>query len=195
MDSKTREFSEVLLARSAGAASRLQTLYRSGKASRELLHQRIIQLFNLKQVRLFFVSVLEWAESAGSGGTMHALHPRSKTTSTLFTTTLAVSFLVVALPHLLPCPVDRRQFADSVDNDHEKARTRQKRGQEDVEEKAAQTRESGKHVRSRNECPVPKPGGLVGQVMGFEQKQRPNPIEVEVRRMQSKDSRDESAKT
>jgi cytochrome c oxidase assembly factor 2 len=35
--------------------------------------------------------------------------------TSLFTTTLAISFLVVAAPHLLPCPVPRRSLADSAD--------------------------------------------------------------------------------
>ena len=33
-----------------------------------------------------------------------ALHPRSAATTSLFTGTLLVSFAVVALPHLFPCP-------------------------------------------------------------------------------------------
>ena len=35
------------------------------------------------------------------------LHPRSRTTSSLFATTVLVSFVVVALPHVLPCPAPR----------------------------------------------------------------------------------------
>ncbi|KAL2259112.1 hypothetical protein VTK26DRAFT_7332 [Humicola hyalothermophila] len=40
------------------------------------------------------------------------LHPRSRMTSSLFATTVVASFLVVALPHMLPCPAPRRVFAD-----------------------------------------------------------------------------------
>ncbi|MCJ1314237.1 hypothetical protein MMC25_007917 [Agyrium rufum] len=40
------------------------------------------------------------------------LHPRSRQTSSLFATTLLVSFLVVTMPHLLPCPAPRVEFAD-----------------------------------------------------------------------------------
>lgn len=166
-----------------------------GKASQELLHQRIINSSS-GSLQDGSLSRCWWlGERGGLGSTMHALHPRSRSTSTLFTTTLAVSFLVVALPHLLPCPVDRRQFADSVENGNAKARKQQLQGQEEPEEKAAQLRDEGKNTRSRNECPVPKPGGLVGQVMGFDQKQRPKPVEVEIRKLRSKDDRDESAKT
>ena len=35
------------------------------------------------------------------------LHPRSRTTSSLFATTVLASFVVVALPHLLPCPAQK----------------------------------------------------------------------------------------
>lgn len=108
---------------------------------------------------------------------MHPLHPRSASTSTLFTTTLAVSFLVVGLPHLLPCPVDRRQFADSDG----KVRRRRKK---DVEgDGEAMVGEVGLDEKGRpaRECPVPKPGGLVGQIMGFEQREKSGPVEVVVR--------------
>lgn len=42
------------------------------------------------------------------------LHPRSRMTSSLFATTVAVSFFVVALPHILPCPAPRVTYADSA---------------------------------------------------------------------------------
>merc|ERR1711981_1183111 len=41
-----------------------------------------------------------------------ALHPRSSMTLSLFTSTLAISFLVVGLPHLIPCPVQPQAYAD-----------------------------------------------------------------------------------
>ena len=40
------------------------------------------------------------------------LHPRSRTTSSLFATTLVLSFFVVGLPHILPCPAPRTVLAD-----------------------------------------------------------------------------------
>ncbi|KAH6631775.1 hypothetical protein F5144DRAFT_602557 [Chaetomium tenue] len=43
------------------------------------------------------------------------LHPRSRMTSSLFATTVLASFLVVALPHILPCPAPRRAYADGGD--------------------------------------------------------------------------------
>lgn len=113
---------------------------------------------------------------------MHPLHPRSASTSTLFTTTLAVSFLVVGLPHLLPCPVDRRQFADSDG----KVRRRKKQNV-DGDGTVVEQSELDENGRPKRECPVPKPGGLVGQIMGFEQKEKEGPVEVVVRSLRSKE--------
>ena len=41
------------------------------------------------------------------------LHPRSRMTSSLFATTVVASFLVVGLPHILPCPAPRVAYADA----------------------------------------------------------------------------------
>ncbi|EME89220.1 uncharacterized protein MYCFIDRAFT_103452, partial [Pseudocercospora fijiensis CIRAD86] len=99
------------------------------------------------------------------------LHPRSRTTGTLFTTTLAISFAVVALPHLLPCPVDRRQFADSYETPDGRIVRRKKRrcAQDPAEgtENVESTSDGLADARPQRECPVPKPGGIVGQIMGF----------------------------
>ncbi|UZP45772.1 hypothetical protein NXS19_013584 [Fusarium pseudograminearum] len=40
------------------------------------------------------------------------LHPKSRMTSSLFATTVAACFIVVTIPHMLPCPVPRARFAD-----------------------------------------------------------------------------------
>lgn len=121
---------------------------------------------------------------------MHYLHPRSRTTGTLFTTTLAVSFLVVALPHLLPCPVDRRQYADTMEMPDGTIRRRRKRTlpqeDDDAERTVAQVEVDSEQLasdrRPPRECPVPKPGGLVGQITGLERrkKEREAPSEVMV---------------
>lgn len=116
-----------------------------------------------------------------------ALHPRSRMTTSLFTTTLAISFLVVAAPHILPCPVDRRALADSADPDalntdpNRRRRRRRKIAQADGEvAESVEARPEAKGVLSemrtriqeedwkapKRECPVPKPGGLIGQVLG-----------------------------
>ena len=129
---------------------------------------------------------------------MHHLHPRSGATSTLFTTTLAVSFLVVALPHLLPCPVDRRQFADSVETVDGKPRRRRRRpidtdaAEEGVELTAGV--DASEEGRRKRECPVPKPSGLVGQMMGFKKTEKNKPMDVVVRTLRSRSDGDDGSK-
>ena len=108
---------------------------------------------------------------------MHHLHPRSRTTSTLFTTTLFVSFLVVGLPHVLPCPVDQRRYADSEDS-----ALRQQRRRRDVGEDG----EKALSPRLARECPVPRPTELVGQVMGTPQREGKGPTAVVVRSLDVK---------
>ncbi|KAI0482469.1 hypothetical protein GGR56DRAFT_188773 [Xylariaceae sp. FL0804] len=166
------------------------------------------------------------------------LHPRSRMTSSLFATTVAVSFFAVALPHVLPCPAPRVAFADSELNPDGTTRRRRRRrppqqtqtqqemeqeqeqqpqpqrrrrrNQEDEEEEGAAaadaagtTTEAGIPppppnrveqfgsrsedferlrdgvARSRGrgrerECPVPKPGGVIGELMGFSSKAGPS---------------------
>lgn len=113
---------------------------------------------------------------------MHHLHPRSRSTSTLFTATLLISFLVVGAPHLLPCPADRRQFADSFETPDGKRYRRKRKDVEAVNEDTPEIEasEDGSMLGSKpkRECPVPKPGGIVGQIMGFKSEERPKPSEV-----------------
>lgn len=126
---------------------------------------------------------------------MHHLHPRSRTTSTLFTTTLAISFLVVGLPHVLPCPVDRRQFADSIEGPDGKVRRRRRRVENSEGEAMPDVAELDDNGRPKRECPVPKPGGLVGQMMGFEQKEKSKPVEVVVKSFRSRVPANDSDET
>ena len=120
------------------------------------------------------------------------LHPRSGMTTSLFTTTLAVSFLVVGVPHILPCPVNSKQFADSesdaFDADVKRARRRERKRLRQLENEGKSGSEGSKVVGESNEgaqdvdtlshlergrrreCPVPKPGGLIGEIMGFRKK-------------------------
>jgi len=85
----------------------------------------------------------------------------------LFTGCLAVSFLVVGMPHILPCPVDRRQFSDSGPDPSKKRRRKvRSEGDSDVSN-GKQNDEDDGDARRRRECPVPKPKGLIGQIMGF----------------------------
>ena len=175
-----------------------------------------------------------------------ALHPRSRQTFSLFTTTLAVSFLVVGLPHILPCPVPHTAFADG-DNPadartsrHRRERdgggevgfsyrqgTSQKRRQKEQQtnmrpqtqhrleydggdvrrsEPEAEIaddrykRNSEPSTQRRRECPVPKPSGLIGQIMGFRENERrkssiPPIIEIQPRRQKGEGKEDTSADT
>ena len=59
--------------------------------------------------------------------------------------------------------------------------------QEDVSgEAAAEITALDDNGRPKRECPVPKPGGLVGQMMGFEQKEKDRPVEVVVKSFRSR---------
>ncbi len=128
----------------------------------------------------------------------------------LFSTTLAVSFLVVALPHVLPCPVPAQAYADGPNPIHDSSRprrrkqkarvddsksteregftlngkgARRKAGEGDatyhVDSEASTGRDGGRERRKR-ECPVPKPGGLVGKVLGFDDSQREGSQHVQI---------------
>lgn len=110
------------------------------------------------------------------------LHPRSFLTTTLFGTTLAVSFLVVGVPHLLPCPVPN-SYADSQDPDTPNQRRRRRRKPQANSDGEAQGRIAGElegnegfETRGGRECPVPKPGGLIGTVLGFEREKTEKPV-------------------
>lgn len=93
--------------------------------------------------------------------------------------------------------MDRRQFADSIEGPDGKVRRRRRR--KDVEGSSAESGNTqalgqdsiGEGIRSRDrECPVPKPGGLIGQMMGFEQKQQGKPVEVVVKSLRTTDDKD-----
>ena len=105
------------------------------------------------------------------------LHPRSRMTTSLFTTTLMVSFLVVAAPHLIPCPVDPRTLADSVDPVTGEIRRRRRRKLSEDEgdvmsEQIRRQKRQEEKLSPKRECPVPKPGGLIGQVLGWKEADR-----------------------
>jgi cytochrome c oxidase assembly factor 2 len=85
-----------------------------------------------------------------------------------------VSFLVVAAPHLIPCPVDPRTLADSPDPTGENRRRRRRRISEDESCNEGMSLERRRQrlleekLAAKRECPVPKPGGLIGQVLGVQ---------------------------
>ncbi|KAI5866634.1 hypothetical protein GGS23DRAFT_280358 [Durotheca rogersii] len=101
------------------------------------------------------------------------LHPRSRMTSSLFATTVAASFFVVALPHILPCPAPRVAYADSDGARRRRPRRAPQPGREedgDDDAIAIATTAAAPGARKTpgaRECPVPKPGGFVGELMGF----------------------------
>ncbi|KAF2493816.1 hypothetical protein BU16DRAFT_582861 [Lophium mytilinum] len=134
-----------------------------------------------------------------------ALHPRSRMTMSLFSTTLAISFLVVATPHVLPCPVPAAR-ADAADPDRPRRRRRRCQrdehgnvipgtetqstntaavnvlGMGDEKERESDVLGEERRVPRGRECPVPKPGGLVGQILGLKKDERgemPMVIKVE----------------
>ncbi|KND93054.1 hypothetical protein TOPH_02363 [Tolypocladium ophioglossoides CBS 100239] len=103
------------------------------------------------------------------------LHPRSRMTSSLFATTVVASFFVVALPHILPCPVPRTKYADGEVIVDENGRRRRWRRRETPEtgsgivqfNQAAEDDTYSAVERTKRECPVPKPGGMLGEWLGF----------------------------
>lgn len=118
------------------------------------------------------------------------LHPRSRSTTSLFAATLFASFLIVGMPHMFPCPAPRRTFADSEtimtpDGQQRIRRRRRKQNNEQstesefslprsrqLEDAAAEFQhmdeEARRLTRMGRECPVPKPRGIVGQILGFD---------------------------
>ncbi|KAG5981168.1 hypothetical protein E4U55_003228 [Claviceps digitariae] len=104
------------------------------------------------------------------------LHPRSRMTSSLFATTLVASFFVVALPHVLPCPAPRTKYADGevVVDENGRRRIWRRRdatteSRDGIVQLSQSADEHGESVpeSSRRECPIPKPGGLLGEWLGF----------------------------
>ena len=106
------------------------------------------------------------------------MHPRSRLTSSLFATTLFASFFVVALPHALPCPAPRVAYADDGTPQTGKRRRKRKCPVDESEgnivvKDVSTVEESSDDIEDvvlraqKRECPVPKPGGLVGEILGF----------------------------
>ncbi|KAL5596721.1 hypothetical protein BROUX41_006587 [Berkeleyomyces rouxiae] len=138
------------------------------------------------------------------------LHPRSRMTSSLFAATVAASFLVVGLPHALPCPrtvtyADSGMPAGSSPSsshteffyiDEQGRRHRRRRRDHPVSATScaeskprfepvaiaapASTRQTHNGMvqfvptdgnspatEKPRECPVPKPGGFIGDMLGF----------------------------
>lgn len=108
------------------------------------------------------------------------LHPRSRLTTSLFGTTLLISFLIVGMPHILPCPAPRIAFADAEISEDDRRRRRRRRrrrlkaisteSEEDLDECLGEVDDEKTSMGNRaHECPVPKPSGRFGKVLGFAQ--------------------------
>ena len=97
-------------------------------------------------------------------------------TSSLFATTVAASFFVVALPHILPCPVPATKFADGdvVVDENGRRKVWRCRDRPEVKDGIAQfpsdVDAEYDTKRTKRECPVPKPGGMLGEWLGFHAK-------------------------
>ncbi|KAJ5690257.1 hypothetical protein N7462_004649 [Penicillium macrosclerotiorum] len=120
------------------------------------------------------------------------LHPRSRSTSTLFAGTLLASLVVVGMPHLFPCPAPRRTLADSqmmitADGQQVPRIRRRRRKDADIDSEFGrpglptpsgamdeevstffQMEEEAENIAHLgHECPVPKPKGVLGELLGF----------------------------
>ncbi|KAI6783405.1 uncharacterized protein J7T54_004432 [Emericellopsis cladophorae] len=92
-------------------------------------------------------------------------------TSSLFASTLVACFFVVALPHMLPCPVPAKKFADGQVMVDENGRRKVYRRRESPDEAKSGIVQFGEDIESgkavKRECPVPRPGGMLGEWLGF----------------------------
>ncbi|RAH69599.1 uncharacterized protein BO66DRAFT_375200 [Aspergillus aculeatinus CBS 121060] len=119
------------------------------------------------------------------------LHPRSRSTSSLFAATLLASLFVVGLPHVFPCPAPRRTLADSemtVNADGQQVPRVRRRKRKDADPFGLEDRalpqspmasdedvstflqleaEAAELSQAGHQCPVPKPKGILGDLLGF----------------------------
>ncbi|KAL2829963.1 hypothetical protein BDW59DRAFT_141538 [Aspergillus cavernicola] len=119
------------------------------------------------------------------------LHPKSRSTTGLFAGTLLASLMVVGIPHVFPCPAPRRTFADSemiMGPDGQPIKRVRRRRRKDVDTTTPEANAFPQTTRATEdevstflqleeeaerlsnpgrECPVPKPTGVIGQLLGF----------------------------
>lgn len=101
-------------------------------------------------------------------------------TSSLFATAVAASFFVVAVPHMLPCPAPRVKYADSEVAPDGTRRRRRRAESTEVKDGIAQFEtgtegfENLPNTKAKRECPLPRPGGVIGNLMGFNKDQESN---------------------
>ncbi|KAK0735805.1 hypothetical protein B0T21DRAFT_368567, partial [Apiosordaria backusii] len=101
------------------------------------------------------------------------------------------SFFVVALPHILPCPAPRKTLADGELDPSSSPQKRKRRPKQQSEivgedgvarfnnvtvttpeqqeelQRVRRERRAERAERGKRECPVPKPGGVLGEWLGF----------------------------
>ena len=82
------------------------------------------------------------------------------------------------MPHVFPCPAPRVRFSDApseVDGSEDKLAqsTDESKGDAEKQRKALSKPISEKEMaemrRKAHECPVPKPPGIVGRILGFKE--------------------------
>ena len=108
-------------------------------------------------------------------------------TSSLFATTVLASFFVVALPHVFPCPVPRTKYADGevvVDENGRRKRWRRidtPQVTDGIVQFNQDTLDDSNNgaSKSRRECPVPKPGGMLGEWLGFHKTENESPRRIQ----------------
>lgn len=91
---------------------------------------------------------------------------------------MIASFFVVTLPHVLPCPAPRVTYADGeiIQDENGKRRRRRRPVLQEPEVQngivqfdniAEEDLAEMEGRKNKRECPVPKPGGKVGELLGF----------------------------
>jgi len=83
------------------------------------------------------------------------------------------------MPHIIPCPAPRIKYTEGDYEITEDGRRRRRRRSEDIKEPGLDgpgedqfplrsgEDEENLTQKTAHECPVPKPKGLIGQVLGF----------------------------
>ncbi|KAF7720312.1 Uncharacterized protein PECH_003431 [Penicillium ucsense] len=132
------------------------------------------------------------------------LHPKSRSTSTLFAGTLLASLVVVGLPHLFPCPAPRRTFTDSdmtmaADGQQVPRMRRRRRKETELDSDSGPSvypttpstaedevstffemeAEAKRMAQVGHECPVPKPKGVLGELLGFRNARAIDPAQTQ----------------
>jgi len=93
------------------------------------------------------------------------------------------------MPHIFPCPVDRRQFADSGPDSSKRRRRRVPKEKEHGSNTVTEITGDSEVLATARACPVPKPNGLLGQIMGFKEDKDRDGAVVVVKSLQEARSR------